>query len=334
MLVNWERKMQIKLNDLNRVVLDVLKTYGYDESESNTIKNILLFAQLRGNNQGIVKLVGKGIPRRTDEGSIKVEKETSSSALINGKKNHAMVVMDHATEVAITKAKESGIGLVGNFNSSESTGALGYYVEKFANNGLIGFACSAAPFQSTAPYGSIDRLLCTNPISFGIPTTDNPIILDFATSEMAYFGLIEAHIAKQEVPLGVGYDSEGRETTDPEAIMNGAIKALAGSKGSGLALIVQILAGPLIGASFFETGNDNAGNLVLGINPEIFFGLEYLREKVEEMTKKIKTSRKAPGFSEILLPGERGYNQKSANIAAGYIEIEDALWSQLQAKLS
>lgn len=325
--------MKISIDELSSTVLEVLSNYGYSEDERQTIKNILLFAQLRGNNQGVVKLVGKGIPRRVDEGSIKVEKETPTSALLNGKKNHAMIVMDYATDLAIRKAEANGIGLVGNYNSSESTGALGYYVEKFANAGLIGIAFSSAPFQSTAPYGSIDPLFCTNPIAFGIPTSDNPLLVDFSTSEMAYFGLVEANIAKREVPLGIGFDAEGNETTNPLAIMNGAIKAFAGNKGSGLALAVQILAGPLLGASYFETGNDNAGNLVLGINPELFFGLDYLKEKVKDMTQRIKTSRKASGFSEIYLPGERGYNQVSINRTSGSIELENDLWTQLQSKL-
>ena len=322
--------MKVQISEINEVILSVLKKFGYSNKESEIIRDILLFAQLRGNNQGVVKLIGNGIPRRDDDGEIKITNEAPSSALINGNKNHAMVVMDYAADLAIKKARENGISVVGNYNSSESTGALGYYIEKIAKNDLIGIAYASAPFQSTAPFGSIDALFCTNPIAYGIPTINDPILLDFSTSEIAYFGLIEANLAGEMVTEGTGYDSDGKETNDPSEIMAGAIKSFAGHKGSGLALIVQILAGPLIKAAYFETGNNNAGNLLMAINPNMFSGIDYIKEKIEDMKLKIQNSRKVEGVKEILLPGERGYKLYHDSILTGILEIEDSLWSELK----
>lgn len=322
--------MRISFSKLDEVIMKALLKYGHSRDEAEIIKRILLFAELRGNNQGIVKLVGKGFPKRKSDGKIEMEKETLVSVLLNGNKNHAMIVMNYATDIVIEKALKSGIGLAGNYNSSESTGALGYYVEKIAKSGLIGIAYASAPFQSTAPFGSIDALYCTNPIAYSIPTKHDPLLLDFSTSEIAYFTLVTKKIAGKKVPKGIGFDSRGRDTTDPAKIMEGAIRAFAGHKGSGLALIVQILAGPLIKAAYFQTGSDNAGNLVMAIDPEIFAGKNELIGKVEDMKGRIKSSRKEKGVREIILPGERGYRIHHQNVARGSIEIDRTMWRELQ----
>lgn len=146
--------MKIKLTELRELTKRAVSKYGYNEKEAEAIQDILLYAQLRGNNQGVVKLIGKGIPKREKATIPKIVKETPVSALFDGNETHAMVVMNLVTETAINKAKKSGIGMVGNFNTTESTGALGYYANKVAKEGLIGIVYASAPFQTTAPYGS------------------------------------------------------------------------------------------------------------------------------------------------------------------------------------
>src|SRR3990167_2047666 len=126
--------MKIQLEELKNTTRKAILKYGYSEDEAKIIEEILLYAQMRGNNQGIVKLIGKGIPKREGGQSPKIVKETPVSALFDGNKTHAMIVMNLAADTAIKKAKESGVGIVGNFGSTESTGALGYYAKKIADN--------------------------------------------------------------------------------------------------------------------------------------------------------------------------------------------------------
>jgi len=321
--------MKVALSELTDVVMRALHHYGYSADESAVIRDVLLFAQLRGNNQGIVKLIGDGIPRKETADAIAITTDTQVSALVNGNQHHAMVVLSYATDLAIAKAKAVGMSIVGNYGSDASTGALGYYVERIAGEGLIGFAFASAPFQTTAPYGSTEALFCTNPIAVGVPTADQPIILDFATSEYAYFGLIEAKVAGRAVPEGVGFDAAGNPSTDPGEIMEGAIRTIAGHKGSGLALIVQILAGPLVRAGYFGNDPSNAGNLIMAINPDILTPEGDVVPGIEDIKSRIKGSRKADGVEEILMPGERGFRFAAAVAAAGQIEVEDALWAAL-----
>ena len=230
------------------------------------------------------------------------------------------------------KAKKIGVGIVGNFNSSESTGALGYYTSKIAETGLIGIAYASSPFKTTAPYGSTEALFCTNPISYGIPTTRKPIILDMTTSTMAYYGLIEAKTAGRSVSEGVGYDKEGHNTSDPAAIMAGALRTFGGHRGSGLALIGQIFAGALVGADSFDNESENAGNLIIAIDPSIMLDENEFLTEVSRIQSVIKSARKAEGISEIFLPGERGDRLTQHVLKTGEIEIEENLWKQLLEK--
>lgn len=241
-----------------------------------------------------------------------------------------MIVMDLATDTAIKKAKESGVGIVGNFGSTESTGALGYYATKMANAGLIGIAYASAPFQTTAPHGSTEARFCTNPMAYGIPTEGDPIVLDMSTSTIAYYGLIEAKTAGKTLPEGIGYDKDGKPTQDPAEIMLGAIKTFGGHKGSGLALIVQIFAGALVQADSFDNDSDNAGNLVMAINPEILTSKESFTKEVSSIIQRIKSARKAEGVTEITIPGERANAFNAKVMSSGEIEVEDNLLAELK----
>lgn len=321
--------MKIKIDELKKITREAILRFGYSENEADTIQEILLYAQLRGNNQGVVKLIGNGIPKRKEANTPKIVKETPVSALFDSNATHAMIVMDLLTDTAIAKAKKSGVGIVGNFNATESTGALGYYVNKIAQTGLIGIAYASAPFQTTAPHGANEARFCTNPMAFGIPTETDPILLDMSTSAMAYYGLIEAKTANRMIPEGIGYDKDGNPTQNPAEIMSGALKTIAGHKGAGLALIVQIFAGALVQADSFNNDSDNAGNLVMAIDPEILTPKKTFLKEVSSIITRLKSARKLPGVSEILVPGERGNRLKRKRLESNEIEIEDNLYQSL-----
>ena len=322
--------MKINLAELNGLILKALKKYGYTDEEAEVLQSVLMYAQMRGNNQGIVKLIGKGIPRNVKGTPYEVVKETPVSALVNGNFTHAMVVMSGITDIAIGKAKKTGIAVCGNYNTAESTGAIGYYVSKIAKEGLIGFAFSSAPFKTTAPFGSNEPMFCTNPLAYGIPTSNGEIVFDMTTSAIAYYGLIEAKTAGKQLPDYYGYDSEGNETTDPASIMGGAIKTIAGHKGSGLAMLVQVLAGALVSADSFNSESNNAGNFVMAIDPNLLRENEDFMNEVSSIMKRVKESRKLSEVKEIMLPGERGNRMAQQVIDTGEIDIEDNLLNELK----
>lgn len=326
--------MKIKLTDLKKLTEKALLKYGYTAEESAVIKQVLLYAQMRGNNQGIVKLIGKGIPKAKDTGKIEIEKDTKLSALINGNKNHAMVVVNRAVDMAIKKAKEHGIGIVGVNHINTSSGALGYYAKRIAEENLLGIVF-AGSMESVSAFGSYEPIFGTNPMAFGIPNKNDALVLDMATAAMAYFGVIEASTEGKSLPENIAYDKEGNLTTDPSKVLDGgALRTFdKGPKGSGLSMIVQILTGPLVGASFTGIGdvaNNWSGHLVLAIDPELLGGLEVLKNGVDKMIEKVKATKKLPDVNEIFVPGEKGDAITKKVLNSGEIEIEENLYNELR----
>lgn len=324
--------MKIDLKELEALTTRAIKKYGYDDAETTTIRDILLYAQLRGNNQGIVKLIGKGIPKDPGAKAIAVEKETDLSARINGNQNQAMVVVKKALEVALEKAKSRGIGIAGTFNTSTSSGAIGFIASEIARQGMVGMVFASGP-PRVATAGSYQPIFGTNPLAIGIPAKDSPAILDMSTASMAFYGLVEAQTAGKSIPDDVAYDQEGNSTTDPAMAIKGALRSFdRGYKGAGLAMIVEILAGPLVGAACAGVGDPakNWGHLVLAIDPGIFGDRDEFINNVTTLIQKVKATKRLPGIDEIFVPGERG-NLKTEDIkASGAIEIEDNLLEELR----
>ena len=325
--------MLVKLDHLRELTRKAILRYGYSKLEAETIANVLLYAQLRGNNQGVVKLIGKGIPKFAN-GAITVEKETKVSALVNGHQNHAMVAVNQATDLAISKAQENGIAVVGVNNINTSSGALGFYARKISEAGLVGFVF-AGSMETVATHGSSEALFGTNPLAIGVPTDGEPLVLDIATAAMAYYGVVEASTAGRKLPEGIAYDKLGNPTTNPaDVIAGGALRPFdKGYKGAGLSMMVQALTGPLLGSyftGFGDVANNWGGHLILALDPELFGGLKSVRRGVTQMIEKTKSARKLQGVEEIFVPGERGNRLTKKAITSGKIDIEENLYHALQ----
>ena len=323
--------MKIALSELQDLTKKAILKYGYSEDESKIIFDMLMYAQLRGNNQGIIKLIGRGLPKSKDAKTPTIEKETPTTALINCNQTMEAIAMEQAVKLAVDKAKKMNIAIVGTHNGSGSSGAIGHWSRKVAEAGLIGITMSSYPLGSIPPYGSYEPLFCTNPIAWGIPTKYEPIVLDMASAAMAYYGLLEAKTAGKQVSANIGLDKNGNETTDPTEILEGATKSFDnGFKGAGLALMVQIIGGSLVGADFNKGNTVNDGNIVIAINPEGLVGNNFFLNQVMEIKNAMKNAKKLPGVDEIMVPGERGDRIKEEILKSGEIEVEDNLLSELK----
>jgi L-2-hydroxycarboxylate dehydrogenase (NAD+) len=324
--------MKIPIGELVTITEAAIKRYGYNDEEVKIIRDILMYAQLRDNNQGVVKLIDKGIPKNLNAGEIIIEKESPVSVQINGNQNHAMIVMEKALGCVMEKAGKSGLAIAGTFNTSTSSGAIGYYASRLALKGFIGFVFSRSP-ERVAAYGSYEPVFGTNPIAIAIPAEPDPIVLDMSTAATSFFGLVEAVTAGRSIPDDIAYDALGEPTTDPKKAIAGAIRSFDRSyKGSGLALIAEILAGALTGASFCGIGNSkgNWGHLILAVDPELLAGLDQLKKNVSEIILKVKSTKKLPGVDEIFLPGEKENALARQRLESGMINVEDNLLAELK----
>jgi len=324
--------MKVKIDSLKVAARQAILNQGYNPDDAEIILEIIMYAQLRGNNQNVIKLIGAGLPANPNAGDITVIKDTKLSAVIDGAWNQGMVVVTQATRMAIEKAKAHGFGIVGTHKTNSATGAIGYYARWIANEGLIGFVFSGSG-EYMAMYGSYEPFFGTNPLAIGIPTSDNPIVFDMATAAIAYYGIVSAKTAGEPIPEGVAYDSEGNITTDPAKALAGAIKAFGGYKGAALALIVELLTRPLVGTSRNTDGTkEDWGNLVFAVDPELLADdLESFKEGVSDLIARLKDRKKLPDVDEILAPGERGDKFYEQVMATGEIELDDGLWQALQA---
>ena len=198
---------------------------------------------------------------------------------------------------------------------------------------MIGFVFSGSP-ELMAMHGSYEPFLGTNPLAIGIPTAQAPIVLDMATAAIAWYGIHLARAEGEAIPEGVAYDkAKGSLTTDPAAALAGAIKAFGGYKGAALALIVEVLTRPLVGAIRQDDGKKlDWGNLVFAIDPALLTeDLTTFQAGVSDLVARVKNLALLPGVEEILTPGERGDQVYARNMGAGEVELDERVWRELQA---
>ena len=166
-----------------------------------------------------------------------------------------------------------------------------------------------------------------------IPTESDPIVLDMSTAATSYFGLVEAVTAGRDIPADFAYDNQGLPTTDPKKAIAGAISSFDRSyKGSGLALIGEILAGPLVGAAFcgLADSKGNWGHLIFAIDPELLTDRHELAKNVSAMVSKVKSTKKLQGVEEIFVPGEKESRLARKRQETGMIDVEDNLLAALR----
>ena len=203
-----------------------------------------------------------------------------------------------------------------------------------AANGLVGMVMTSGP-PLVHPYGGVERLLSTNPISIAIPRREDmpPIVLDMATSAVASSRIRQATYYDEQLPAGTGIGPDGKPATDPKAIRKGAINPLAGHKGYGLALCIGLLCGPMTGsgigpelAGWQATGETQTqGHFFYAVDSACFVDYDNFLDRTEWYINVIKNSRKAEGVDEILVPGERGAATRRGQRQHG-IEVLEKTW--------
>ncbi len=320
--------MKIKVSELKDKVKAGVEKLGYTAQDSEIICNVLLYAQLRGNNQGITKVATGGVPKASDVKELKVVTQNKSAVLLSG--GHSMVSTAKATQMAIELATEHGIGIASVNGTSSSSGAIGYFSRQIAKAGYIGFVCVGnGAFAFVAPAGSAEPKLGTNPFSYAFPYNGGEVVFDNATAAIAYFGVVEAKIKGEPVPEGIGYDKDGNPSTDAAAILDGSVSTFAGHKGFGLSLLVQLLGGPFSLAGIPGANEaDGSGTFVLAIDPGLLAGKEEFMKRSTELVEQIHAAKPLPG-KQVVLPGERGDELARAAEQSGEVEIAESIWQEL-----
>lgn len=328
--------MKVKVSELKIKVLEGVTKLGYKNEDAKIISEVLLYAQMRGNNQGIAKIATGGVPKANDVEPFKKTKENKCGVLFSG--GHSMVASVKAAERAVELAEEHGIGVAATNHTHTSSGAIGYYARRIAEAGYIGFVCVGnGDWAAVAPSGSAEPKLGTNPLAYGFPYDGGVVVFDTATAAAAYYGVVEAMLKGEPLPEGVGLNHKGEPTThatevlgkgDDEAV-GGAITTFAGHRGFGLSLFVQMLGSAFSLAGFpGGYGEDGAGTFLLAIDPGLLAGKDEYMKRSRELVESIKSAKPIAG-KKVLLPGERGDAIAKKAEESGEIEIADAIWHEL-----
>ncbi len=322
--------------ELRRLATEALQGAGVSNDHARIIADVLVEADLRGvDTHGMVMLplYVRRLQREhiNPKPSIRVVKESPSHALLDGDNGPGHLVAVKAMSVCIDKAKQNLAGIVGVRNSNHF-GMAAYYSMMALKENLIGFSATDAP-PLIAPYGGTTPTFGNNPFSIAIPTgLEFPIVLDIATSNVAFGKIFQARQMGQKIPLNWALDKQGRPTDDPEVAYQAALlQGIGGHKGYGISVVIDILTGILTGALFARdippTGI-GVGHFFAAFNPEIFMSLSEFRERLARMIAQVKESSLADGFDRVYLPGEKGHLYREERLKKG-IPLPPHVYEQL-----
>lgn len=269
-----------------------------------------------------------------------VVSEGPAWAIVDGHYAMPPATSHMAMELAMKKAETAGIGYVG-VRCSSHFGAAGFYATMALDKDMIGLAmCNVDPCV-TVP-GGRGAIMGTNPIAYAVPAgREKPIFLDIATSAVAATKVLAAKAMGKSIPDNWVVDADGLPTTDPSVFpeKGGAMMPMAGYKGYGLALLVEVLSAALTGAallsgvkSWLEDRKDptNEGHGFIAMNVGAMMGIEAFKQRMDDMICELKNAPKAKGSDRIYLPGEMEWDRREQNLKLG-IQLPDHVAANLVA---
>lgn len=323
--------MQVSLEEASDLVIAALMGGGFSRADAEVIAEQTIGCEMRGASEGglsrVLSIVETYRILDKKPGPMVVSRETPVSALIDGGDQLGYIVADRAITMACDKARASGIGIVGA-NNTWYTGMYVHYMEKASRQGLIAMCCgSSAP--RVAPQGSSEGRFGTNPIAFAFPTTDEPVVLDFATSGVIVADAVLSSRTGGQLPLGAAWDRDGNPTTDPVAALAGAFAVWGGHRGSGLAIAVQLF-GILCGGGALPVDYKDCGFLALAFKPDLFMDEAEFRAKASNYAEAVRASRRIDPQVPIRMPFDRSAEVRRKTLREGTITVDHRVLRSLR----
>jgi LDH2 family malate/lactate/ureidoglycolate dehydrogenase len=295
----------------------LLLAHGLPEDDAATVASCLVSADLRGvDTHGLCRLpiyldrVRHG--RINPKPELAPRRITPAAALLDGRDGFGFVVGKRAMREAIDMARELGIGIVAARRSTHF-GMAASYVQQALDAGFISLVFSNAS-PAMPPWGARTALLGTNPFAAGAPAGKHPpFLLDMSPAVAARGKIRRAERRGEQIPLGYALDADGRPTTDPKAALGGVVQPIGTYKGSGLAMLMDILGGVISGAAFGGDVGDqykvydrpqDVGHFFLALKPGLFVPEDDYRARMDTLIERVRVSPTAEGFDEVLVPGD------------------------------
>lgn len=336
--------MRVTLASIDRVIKEALNKYGVSEETIKILTGAIHYANQSGiTTHGIRHLpmyINKIVsghlnPRDDTERIVDFEAVT----VLDAKGTFGQVAAQHALEIGMEKAKKYGISLVGVRNSN-TFGAAGYYGHQAAVQGMAAIIfANAAP--AIAPTGGNKAIFGTNPLCYAFPggPNHNPIVLDMATTVAARSKIKMAAKNGEKIPFDWAVGPDGEPTDDPNVALLGTLLPIAGYKGYGLSLFIDVFSGLMTGSAFAgevrpltDTNNNSQnGQCYIFVNVEKMMAPDEMNARIDLLYQRVKSCGEA---GNVLLPGEIGYmKEKEQTISVVISEKEFDEVNQMANKL-
>ncbi len=316
---------------------------GVPQDEAVLVSTTLVEADARGiHSHGVMRLpiyvkrLRKGLVRPVAE--VTLERETETTALLDGNYSIGQVVATRAMNLAIEKARRQGLGAV-VIKSSGHFGIAARYALLACQRNMIGIAMSnTTPIMPAV--GGAEKTIGNNPLAIAVPSNNQyPFVLDMALSSVALGKVLFAHAKGNSIPDDWGVDKNGVPTTDPSEVLEGGfVTPMAGPKGFGLALVIEALTSVLAGGPFAKmvpsmydlTRQQALSHFMLVIDVSHFIPVDLFKERMSLLSTQVKESEKTKGVEQIFLPGEIEWSLQAEQIKARSIPIEENTFRELK----
>lgn len=325
---------EIAIEELKLLCEQVLTKNNFRQQDCDIIIDHLIENECSGkSSHGMVRLVEiistvkrLGVPQH----DVEIDHDQGNILTLDAKAQIGLVAGYVALNHAMLRAKEHGLSMVGVRNYIATSGSMAFYLRKIAAEGLVAImGCNSVAL--VAPPEGKKRMIGTNPIGVCIPGKNGEhLIADLATSSIAYGKIMVAKDKGEDIPEGVLIDEDGNPSTNPKDAYDGAILPLAGYKGFGLGLMVELMAGPLIGAKAVkENDYDGDGLFIIAIDPNQF-GNNHYYEEISDALSKINQSPSRNGEAHVSIPGERSERILSETVHSGIVNVAEKTLNKIR----
>ncbi|KAI1621224.1 malate/L-lactate dehydrogenase [Exophiala viscosa] len=314
------------------------KAGGYPPSDAEIITQHLVDAECRGSPMAglaralsIIDHLQKSPGPTKSSKDIETTSEGPTSVKLNGCNVVGYLVAHRATELAIEKAKASGMAIVGA-NDFWYSGNLAYFAEMATKHDMISVIFSNCS-PMVAPEGAVEGRFGTNPMCIGFPTSlkDRPVIWDIGTSNIMHAQIMRAQRLGISLPEGAAYTKDGQPTTDPATAIDGAMTVWGGHKGSGLAVMIQLL-GMAAGSSARPEGLSGFGYLVMMFDPAVLRPIDEVKQEADEYAEWLRSAKPLDGGPPVRMPFNGSYERRKTAVERGTIRIPTVLMEQLRKR--
>ena len=327
-----ERVHVVGAAELTGFAADVMTRVGCTPDIAVQIAEHLVAADLRGvSSHGVMRLTqyaGMAETGYLDPGGRPSAARNAAGRIVvdgNGGFGHPAVAL--GMSLGIEECRDVGMSVVAVQNCGH-TGRMGTYSETAAEAGMFSIICGGGRRQrwrQVAPHGGIDPKLPTNPYSFGFPAGEGgPVIVDFATGMVSGGKVMNAQVRGVQLDGEYLLTADGTPSADPSAYLDGgAIRPFAGARGYGMGLMAEIVATALMGTATVE-----ANWLIMLVDTACYRAPDAVVAAVEEILDDVCSTRPAPGFDRVEIPGQREHALAQQRRRDG-IPIPVPVWTSL-----